>query len=113
MAKSCFTIPIQVSNTLHHSKTHMFITYIQIVYYAFLCNIFLYSNAIPIELTDTDNYLHPDDPNTSNLMISYFDCEKQHNSRQFNLWNVKPCTEAPSNIQHAKVYLTSPSLCLR
>ena len=28
---------------------------------------------------------------------------KNNNLRQFNLLNVKPCTEAPSNIQHAKV----------
>ena len=36
-------------------------------------------------------------------MVSHYDCEKQHNLRQFNLLNVKPCIEAPSNIQHAKV----------
>ena len=36
-------------------------------------------------------------------MVSHYDCEKQHNLRQFSLLNVKPCTEAPSNIQHAKV----------
>ena len=36
-------------------------------------------------------------------MVSHYDCEKQHNLRQFNLVNVKPCTEAPSNIHHAKV----------
>ena len=36
-------------------------------------------------------------------MVSHYDCEKQHKLRQFNLLNVKPCTEAPSNIQHAIV----------
>ena len=36
-------------------------------------------------------------------MVSHYDCEKQHNFRQFNLLNVKQCTEAPSNIQHASV----------
>ena len=36
-------------------------------------------------------------------MVSHFDCEKQQNLRQFNLLNVKHCTEAPSNIQHASV----------
>ena len=36
-------------------------------------------------------------------MVSHYDCEKQHNLRQFNLLNLKPCTEAPSNVQHAKV----------
>ena len=69
----------------------------------FLCNIFLYSNAIPIELTDTDNYLSPDDPKITNIMGSHYDCEKQPNLRQLNILNLKPCTEAPSNIQHAKI----------
>ena len=36
-------------------------------------------------------------------MVSHYDCEKQHNFRQFNLLNVKQCTEAPSNIQHANI----------
>ena len=36
-------------------------------------------------------------------MVSHFDCEKQHNLRQLILLNIKPCVEAPSNIQHAKV----------
>ena len=36
-------------------------------------------------------------------MVSHYNCEKQHNLRQFNLLNVKQCTEAPSNIQHANV----------
>ena len=36
-------------------------------------------------------------------MIFHYDCEKQHNLRQFILLIVKQCTEAPSNIQHANV----------
>ena len=36
-------------------------------------------------------------------MVSHYDCEKQQKLGQFNSLNVKPCTEAPSNIQHAKV----------
>ena len=36
-------------------------------------------------------------------MVSHYDCAKQHTVRQFNLLNVKQCTEAPSNIQHASV----------
>ena len=100
--KIMFTTLFQASNTLHHSKTHMFRNNTQIIFYTLLHNI-LYSHTIPIELTDTDNYLPSDDPNITNLMVSHYDCEKQHNLRQFNLLNVKPCTEALSNIQHAKV----------
>ena len=36
-------------------------------------------------------------------MFSHYDCEKQHNLRQFNLPNDKQCTEAHSNIQHANI----------
>ena len=81
----------------------MFTSYTQIKFYTLHCNIFLYSHAIPIEFTVTDNYLPPDDHNTTNLMVSNYDCEKQHNWRQFVLLNVKPSTKAPSHIQHAKV----------
>ena len=42
-------------------------------------------------------------------MVSHSDYEKYHNLRQFNLLNVKQCTEVPSNIQHsnaqARVYV--------
>ena len=36
-------------------------------------------------------------------MVSHYDCAKQHYLGQFNLLNVKQCTEAPSDIQHASV----------
>ena len=42
-----------------------------------------------IELTDTDKYFPSDGPNFTNLMVSHYGCEKQHNLRQFNLLNVK------------------------
>ena len=60
-------------------------------------------SSIPINPTDDDKYLPSDDPNITNLMVSHYDCEKQHNFRQFNILNVKQCTEAPSNIQHANI----------
>ena len=62
-----------------------------------------FTSSIPINPTDDDKYLPSDDPNITNLMVSHYDCEKQHNLRQFNLLNVKQCTEAPSNIQHANI----------
>ena len=36
-------------------------------------------------------------------MVPHYDCAKQHNLRQFNLLNVKQCTEAHSDIKHASV----------
>ena len=59
--------------------------------------------SIPITPSDTENYLPSDDPNITNLTVSHYDCAKQHNLRQFNLLNVKQCTEAPSDIKHASV----------
>ena len=53
--------------------------------------------------SDTENYLPSDDPNITNLMVSHYNCAKQHNLRQFNLLNVKQCTEAPSDIKHTSV----------
>ena len=32
-------------------------------------------------------------------MVSHYDCAKQHNLRQFNLLNVKQCTEAPEALK--------------
>ena len=64
---------------------------------------FNFTFSIPITPSDTENYLPSDDPNITNLMISHYDCAKQHNLRQFNLFNVKQCTEAPSDIKHANV----------
>ena len=92
----------------------MFTSYVQNKLYTLLCNTSLLSNFISMELTDTDSYLPPDDPNNDckkqhNLRqfilsnVKHDDCKKQHNSRQFNLLNVKQWTEASSNIQHAKV----------
>ena len=66
-------------------------------------HLFTSTFSIPITPSDTENYLPSDDPNITNLMVSHYDCAKQYNLRQFNLLNVKQCTEAPSDIQHASV----------
>ena len=75
----------------------------------YITNLILYLHlfnstfSIPTTPSDTENYLPSDDPNITNLMVSHYDCAKQHNLRQFNLLNVKQCTEAPSDIKHASV----------
>ena len=66
-------------------------------------HLFNFTFSIPITPSDTENYLPSDDPNITNLMVSHYDCAKQHNLRQFNLLNVKQCTEDPSDIKHASV----------
>ena len=66
-------------------------------------HLFNFTFSVPITPSDPENYLPSDDPNITNLMVSHYDCAKQHNLRQFNLLNVKQATETPSNIKHASV----------
>ena len=100
MAKLSSTTPSLVSNIQLPFKTHVLL----IITHVFLFSINPYiTSSIPIKPTDDDKYLPSDDPNITNLMVSHYDCAKLHNLRQFNLLNVKQCTEAPSNIQHANI----------
>ena len=100
MAKLSSVTHILVLNIQHLFKlfTTFYIT--TILLYLHLFN---FTFSIPITPSDTENYLPSDDPNITNLMVSHYDCAKQHNLRQFNLLNVKQCTEAPSDIKHASV----------
>ena len=100
MAESSSVTHIQVSNIQHPFKlsTTFYITN-RILY----LHLFNFTFSIPITPSDPDNYLPSDDPIITNLIVSHYDCAKQHNLRQFNLLNVKQCTEAPSDIKHASV----------
>ena len=100
MAKSSSVTHTQVLNILRLFEllTTSYIT-ILILY----SHLFHFTSSIPITPSDTENYLPSDDPNFTNLMVSHNDCAKQHYLRQFNLLNVKQCTEAPFDIKHASV----------
>ena len=93
-----------LTHTLVSKIKHPFKSYTT----SYITTIFLFLHffnstfSIPIALPDTENYLPSDDPNITNLMVSHYDCAKQHNLRQFNLLNVKQCTEAPSDIKTCK-----------
>ena len=73
------------------------------IYILLFHSIVYFTSSIPNTPTGDNRYLPSDDPNITNFMVTQYDFEKQHNLRQFNLLNVKQCTEAPSNIQHANV----------
>ena len=100
MAKSHFVThtPVLIILPLSKLYTPFYIT--PLILYLHL---FTFTFSIPITPSDTENYLPSDDPNITNLMVSHYDCAKQHNLRQFNLLNVKQCTEDPSDIKHASV----------
>ena len=89
-----------VSNIQHLLKPYITFYITTLILYLHLFNS---TFSIPITPPDAENYLPSDDPNITNLMVSHYDCAKQHNLRQLNLLNVKQCTEAPSDIKHASV----------
>ena len=92
MARLCFTTHTLVLNAPLLFKIYTFI---------YLTNIFLHSFiptfifTIPVAQSNTENYLPSDDPDITNHIVFHYDCEKQHNLRQFNLINVKQGLEAP------------------
>ena len=100
MANLSFTTPIQVLSILHPFNTKSLLSLTNITLYILLLYI---THTIPIDKTDTENYLPSDNPSNTNLMVSHYDCAKRHNFCQIKLLNVKQSTEAPSNIQHANV----------
>ena len=91
---------IPVLNIQHLIKPYTTFYITNLIFYLHLFNS---TFSIAITPSDTENYLPSDDPNITNLMVSHYDCAKRHNLRQFNLLNVKQCTEAPSDIKHASV----------
>ena len=100
MAKSHFVTHTPVLKILPFSKLYTPFYIATLILYLHLIN---FTFAIPITPSDTENYPPSDDLSITNLMVSHYDCAKQHNLRQFNLLNVKQCTEAPSDIKHASV----------
>ena len=100
MAKSHSVAHTQVLNIL--PLFELFTTFYITTLILYL-HLFNFTSSIPITPSDTENYLPSDDPNITNLMVSHYDCAKQHNLRQFNLPNVKQCTETSSDIKHASV----------
>ena len=92
MAKSSFVTHSPVLNIPLPSKLYTILYITNLILHSHLIT-FIFS--IPITPSDTENYLPSDDPNITNAMVSHYDCAKQHNLRQFNLLNVKQCTEAP------------------
>ena len=109
MATLSFVTHTLVSNIKHPFKfyTTFYITII------ILLHSFNSTFSITIVHPDTENYLPSDDPNITNLMVSHYDCAKQHNLRQFNLLNVKQCTELllTLNMQVLKpVYMSAQKL---
>ena len=100
MAKSSFVTHIQDLNIPLLSRLCITLYITNLILHLHFFN---FTFSIPITPSDTEKYLPSDNPNITNLMVSHYGCAKQHNLRQFNLLNVKQCTEAPFDIKHPSV----------
>ena len=100
MAKSSFVTHTPVLNIPLPSRLSIILYITQLILHSHL---FTFTFSIPTTPSERENYLPSDNPNITIFMVSHYDCAKQHNLRQFNLPNVKQCTEAPSDIKHARV----------
>ena len=98
--KSSFVTHTPVLNVHLPSRLYTILCITNLILHSLL---FTFTFSIPKTPSDTENYLPSDDPNITKLMVSHYDCAKQHNLRQFSLLNVKQCTEAPSDMKHASV----------
>ena len=106
MAKLSSATHILVLNIQHLFKPYTTFSITNLILYLYLFN---FTFSIPITPSDTENYLPSDDPNITNLMVSHYDCAKQHNLRQFNLLNVKQCTVIKHASVKARVYVRAKS----
>ena len=86
MAKSSFVTHTPVLNTPLPFRLY---TILYITHLILHSHLFTFTFSLPKTPSDTENYLPSDNPNITNLMVSHYDCAKQHNLRQFNLLNVK------------------------
>ena len=67
-------------------------------FFYFLSSLFLAS----FQITPSPDHVDPHDPHISDLLVSHYDCSKQHNLRQFSLTRVQPCAQAPSAFESTR-----------
>ena len=54
------------------------------------------------QLDSSSDHVDPNDPHISDLLVSHYECSKQHNLRQFSLTRVQPCAQAPSAFESTR-----------
>ena len=54
------------------------------------------------QVSSTSDHVDPNDPHIPDLLVSHYDCSKQHNLRQFSLTRVQPCVQAPSAFESTR-----------
>ena len=55
-----------------------------------------------LSLDPSTDIVEPNDPYFSDLLVSHYDCSKQHNLRQFSITRVHSCVQAPSAFESTR-----------
>ena len=73
-------------------------------YHSLLCTFLLleFLALLMFSFDFSPDQVDPNDPHISDLLVSHYDCSKQHNLRQFSLTRVKPCAQAPSSLESTR-----------
>ena len=58
--------------------------------------------SLTFSIESSSDHVDPNDPHFSDLLVSHYDCSKQHNLRQFSLTRVQPCSQAPSSFESTR-----------
>ena len=68
--------------------------YILLSFYSFL--------PFTFSIESSSDQVDPNDHHISDLLVSHYDCSKQHNLGQFSLTRVQPCSQAPSSFESTR-----------
>ena len=61
-------------------------------------------SSLPITFStdSSSDHVNPKGPHISDLLVSHYDCSKQHNLRHISLTRVQPCSQAPSSFESTR-----------
>ena len=57
---------------------------------------------ITFSTASSSDHVDSNDPHISDLLVSQYECSKQHNLRQFSLTRVQPCSQTPSSFESTR-----------
>ena len=75
----------------------MYFLLLHLLFYLLTSSVLVFS-----QVSSISDHVDPNDPHISDLLVSHYDCSKQHNLRQFSLTRVQPCVQAPSAFESTR-----------
>ena len=58
--------------------------------------------SLTFSIESSSDHVDPNGTHISDLLVSHYDCSKQHNLRQFSLTRVQTCSQAPSSFENTR-----------